>query len=1118
MLFIGKGDREPSPVSFRKTVDIMHKYDAFISYNHNPRDFVVTKNLQRKLENYRLPKGTKTSTGKTRIERVFLDTGELEVAGDLSEILYDALDNADNLIVICSPESKASIWVRREIEYFLSSHSADQVHTVITDGEPIDVLPDLLLSEEIEDENGNIISKSREPLSCDYRMPLRQANRQELPRLVAAIVGCRYDDLVQRQKQYRRKRMTAVLAAVAVFMVSLVSFLLWSNHQVRKSLEASLIAQSRSLAIQSSKALNEGDRIGAVMYALDALPSKGNDRPVVPDAVLALSEAMNYYNASSEKAQTAVRRYPSYGSRHLRIKAVSVDSGMYFAELYNNGRAVLWNADTGQELMAKYMQRLLENGISVQNLAFNEYGQLYLVTKNSIICVEPETEEEIARYDLQGEYYKNYSFRTYKSFCDDLVVSGDTVWLPVETTGRRKQLEGNAEFVSDEDEIYNYYELDPEELSFKIQCISLNEGKVIAEMDAPARPVRMQMSLDLKYLACCYSEFYDFRENKDPDQDLVVIADADDLSIVGSFSKPFVSDIVFNSNNQLIVCGFDSMPDPRDDSADETVDFSGTGKRTLLTFANTHNITLSCFDASSCEEQWSKEYKVHANGKPWLVIGDPGTTVDNVIICTVGNVMLITDDSGKDITTLHPLSEVEENLYLDGEIQSVLNDGEIALWDSETGEMVTGHNMLHGPILDMDVAGDSFFIMSTNTELGASNEIVTQYAGLGIDPAWQNYEYGKDDPGHGEMKFVAAGSYEDSFIEIRREQPEEDENRDGLVTEILVRDSITGKINKRHIVTTTIRNGEDSSGNPEYQEFLFSGIDSDRGKVYFLDNASFFNMTLMSVDLVTGDEEQIPLIISSGETEQEQIIPKQYFVVDPSELYSAYSDMAGIFSVHDGNVYYTVIERIGGFKMTGSDYQFVTCILSVDPETGFSRIQEVRDASDEQIEDLFNNTRINAASSTIVMLKDTGFLSMDFDGDVNWTGEKLNYKPAGFTCADDGTVIALETGYNEARLHIYSAKDGSEVKTVGLGTGNIGSHEKMDWCMLSDDEQLVIAGDDAFLLDSRTWELRSVINDVYITYNPDTKQFMLGNAGEKNTGHVPYRSLDEMITEAQKLL
>ena len=62
-----------------------YKYDAFISYNHNPRDIRISKMLQQKLEQYRIPEGVSAKTGKKKIERVFLDRGELEVAGDLNE-------------------------------------------------------------------------------------------------------------------------------------------------------------------------------------------------------------------------------------------------------------------------------------------------------------------------------------------------------------------------------------------------------------------------------------------------------------------------------------------------------------------------------------------------------------------------------------------------------------------------------------------------------------------------------------------------------------------------------------------------------------------------------------------------------------------------------------------------------------------------------------------------------------------------------------------------------------------------------------------------------------------------------------------------------------------------
>ena len=209
-------------------------YNAFISYNHNPRDNRIASILQSQLENYRIPKEIRASTVMAKIERVFLDKGELEVAGDLNKVICDALENTDYLIVICSPESKQSIWVKREIEYFLRNHSIDNILTVITAGEPFDVLPEILFHEEsdsneIDAETEGKPELLREPLSCDYRLPPRVARNVELPRLVAALIGCKYDDLVQRQRHYKMRRITIALSAAFVILLSAITYLIWSN-------------------------------------------------------------------------------------------------------------------------------------------------------------------------------------------------------------------------------------------------------------------------------------------------------------------------------------------------------------------------------------------------------------------------------------------------------------------------------------------------------------------------------------------------------------------------------------------------------------------------------------------------------------------------------------------------------------------------------------------------------------------------------------------------------------------------------------------------------------------------------------------------------------------------
>ena len=172
----------------------MTHYNAFISYNHNPRDNKIVATLQRQLENYRIPKEIRASTGVAKIERVFLDKGELEVAGDLNKVICDALENTDYLIVICSPESKKSIWVQREIEYFLRNHSIDNILTVITAGEPNDVLPEILF-------HGEPGALSQEESASDG--PARPApETEENPETEGPTTGCGGSPLLCRLRSW----------------------------------------------------------------------------------------------------------------------------------------------------------------------------------------------------------------------------------------------------------------------------------------------------------------------------------------------------------------------------------------------------------------------------------------------------------------------------------------------------------------------------------------------------------------------------------------------------------------------------------------------------------------------------------------------------------------------------------------------------------------------------------------------------------------------------------------------------------------------------------------------------------------------------------------------------
>ena len=150
-----------------------YTYDAFISYSHNEKDAFAAEQLHKILEHYHIPKRIQQSSGKKKIERVFRDREEMPISFNLASNIQEALDQSEFLILMCSPNSIKSEWVQREVETFLKSHSKEQVLTVLLEGEPEKVFPEVLCYEErkAESEDGTeqTVKVRIEPMAADIR-------------------------------------------------------------------------------------------------------------------------------------------------------------------------------------------------------------------------------------------------------------------------------------------------------------------------------------------------------------------------------------------------------------------------------------------------------------------------------------------------------------------------------------------------------------------------------------------------------------------------------------------------------------------------------------------------------------------------------------------------------------------------------------------------------------------------------------------------------------------------------------------------------------------------------------------------------------------------------------
>ena len=284
------------------------KYNAFISYRRTGHDVAVAKEVQRSLEQFCVPRSIRASTGKEKIDRIFRDQEELEITSDLSGRIEEALEASEYLIVICSPGYKESKWCLHELEAFMRLHGRDHVLCVLSEGEPPDVFPEILLhaNEKAISETGEEIAVevSVEPLACDYRGDFKNARRTELPRLAAVLLGCRYDDLVMRQERYRRRRLAAVFSAASVLAAAAITWLLWSNAQIKENYRQSLISESKLLAKRSLEAFDTQDRLQALDDALQALTGETEDRPVTDEAQYAIAQASYAYSTAYRWLET----------------------------------------------------------------------------------------------------------------------------------------------------------------------------------------------------------------------------------------------------------------------------------------------------------------------------------------------------------------------------------------------------------------------------------------------------------------------------------------------------------------------------------------------------------------------------------------------------------------------------------------------------------------------------------------------------------------------------------------------------------------------------------------------------------------------------------------------
>lgn len=286
-----------------------YKYDAFISYRHCELDKFVAENLHKILESYELPKNIKEKLnvqGKT-FKRIFRDQEELPLASNLEDPIIGALEESKYLIVICSPRLKDSLWCKKEIQTFKKLRGRKNIFCVLVEGEPSDSFPEEVLYDEVETTKNGKTKKEKimvEPLAADVRgenkKEVLKKIKEEKLRLAAAMYNIDYDDLRQRHKLRRQKRIicTSIIVAISCLLFALyTSIMLIKINSQQRILKRH---QALSLAKDAENYLDKDNRYEAIKSSYQALTKfNGVKMPYTSDAEYALSEGLGLYDVGS---------------------------------------------------------------------------------------------------------------------------------------------------------------------------------------------------------------------------------------------------------------------------------------------------------------------------------------------------------------------------------------------------------------------------------------------------------------------------------------------------------------------------------------------------------------------------------------------------------------------------------------------------------------------------------------------------------------------------------------------------------------------------------------------------------------------------------------------------
>ena len=391
-----------------------YKYAAFISYRHVEPDQSIAKQVHQMIETFKAPKEF-YQNGTRPVFRVFRDREEL-AARDLSTSIREALETSRYLIVICSKRTPLSEWCRKEIEIFKSLHGEERIIPVLIEGEPNEAFPESLKGKESNNEEAayEILAADLRPvkvLKADFkgyaylqdndRQSLKELTKEALSilktekyRIMAALLGCTFGDLKQRDKERKNRRILGIsILSGTVFL--LFGIFMANAYQKAEQARKEAVQSNANILMKTSKEfLNEGDYLKGVLVAKEAIGM--------------LKEDMKYYD-SLKAEEEFILNSSIYHSGASTLTTISTKNNLTYMAVSDDEKYVAYGLENNDTAVAsvqngEVLKVFTGHTQQVKLVDFSKDNR-YLASSsfdNTCIIYDVEKGEEKVKLEIEG--------------------------------------------------------------------------------------------------------------------------------------------------------------------------------------------------------------------------------------------------------------------------------------------------------------------------------------------------------------------------------------------------------------------------------------------------------------------------------------------------------------------------------------------------------------------------------------------------------------------------------------------------------------------------------------------------------------------------------------------